>query len=168
MSAPINKPCWISQTPRASGDVGTGQLLVTTGGGRTACVWSGSLLTNAALTGAPGAVQSGGHVLLYSGAGRLDSVVPHQNVLTMSGVAITFYDAGAITISGVSYSGQRVLAVVGAPGGVSGQLFLNGPSPFPIGMPFSSGLCVAAASGTTGFTVSYTPEVVEPAFPRAG
>jgi hypothetical protein len=161
MSAPINKPCFVAGTPRSSGDVQTGEVTVTRGGGRAACVWSGSLLTNAALTG--GAVQSGGHILLYSGAGRLNTVCQHQNVLTLSGVAVTFYDAGTITVSGVSVSGQRFLGVVNAPGGQSGQF--TGTAPVLFDMPFSSGLCVAAPSGTPGFSVSYTPEV-STAFPN--
>jgi hypothetical protein len=167
MSAPINKPCFVAGTPRSSGDVQTGEVTVTRGGGRAACVWSGSLLTNAALTGAPGAVQSGAHVLLFSGAGRINTVVQHQNVLTLSGVAVNIYDAGSIAPSGVSVSGQRLLAVLNAPGGVSGQFTLS-TVPFAVDMPFSSGLCVSAPSGSPGFTVSYTAEVVEPAFPRAG
>ena len=158
MSIPVQKPCFIAGTPRSSGDVQDGAVVITQGGGRTAVVWSGSLLTNAALGGAPGAAQSGGNIILFSGAGRLNSYFQHQNVLTLSGVAVTFYDAGAITLSGTSVSGQRFLAILNAPGGASGQ-FTLASVPTQLGTPFSSGLCVSAPSGTPGFTVSYTPEV---------
>ncbi len=157
MSQPTAKPCFIAGTPRSSGDVATGEVTITRGGGRTACVWSGSLLTNAALGGAPGAVQSGGNILLFSGAGRLNSVLQHQGVLTLSGVAVTFYDAGTITASGTSVSGQRFLAILNAPQGQSGQ-FTNPGIPTAIDMPFSSGLCVSMCSGTPGISVSYTVE----------
>lgn len=164
MSIPVSKPCFIAGTPRSSGDVQTGEVTWTRGGGRTACVWSGSLLTNAALTGAPGAVQSGGHILLFSGAGRLNTILPHA--LLTSGQAVTFYDAGSVALSGISVSGQRFIGIIPqtmrAPlVALSGNqaLTVAWQDRIEVDMPFSSGLCVAAASGAPGFTCSFTPEV---------
>ena len=149
----VSRPCFVAGAS-ASGDPQTNEVATTRGGSRTACVWSGSILTNAALTGAPGAVQSGNSILFYAGAGRLNTVFQHQAILTLSGVAVTFYDAGAVTASGTSVSGQRFLGILNSPGGVSGQLTLQ--APFDFGTPFTSGLCASAPSGTPGFTLSYT------------
>ena len=156
MSTPTKNPVFYGYTPRTSGDVFTGEIQTVRGGGRTSCVMSGSLLTNAALTTAPGAVQSGGHILLFSGGGRLNSILQHQGVLSLSGVAVNFYDAAGPTVSGVSVSGQRIIAVLNAPQGQSGQF--NTTALANLDMPFASGLCVSAPSGTPGFTVSFTPE----------
>lgn len=154
---PTRKPTVVIGSNVYSGTPNTGEIHTTRGGVRASCVWSGSLLTNAALTGAAGAVQSGGHILLHTGAGRLNSVWQHQGVLSLSGVAITFYDAAAITASGVSVSGQRFIASVNAPQGQSGQFTAVAPVAWDI--PFTSGLCASAPSGTPGFTVTFTPVV---------
>jgi hypothetical protein len=167
MSTPVKNPTFLAGTPRSSGDVQTGEVSWTRGGNRTSCVWSGSLLTNAALTGAPGAVQSGGQILLFSGAGRLNSVVVHQ--FMQSGQPVWFYDAAGPTVSGVSVSGQRIIAVVPGtspanPGVASGQFQVSVQWSHYLqpDAPFQSGLCAGAASGSPGFTVSYIPEVVWP------
>lgn len=147
-----------------SGFPNTGEVRMTNGGEQTACVWSGNLLTNASLTGAPaGAVTSGGHIQLWSGAGRLHRIMPHA-ILT-SGQPVTFYDAGTITVSGVSVSGQKFIGRIPArsratlalaSGEVDTTVAWN--DVIEVQMPFTSGLCVAAASGAPGFTVSFTPE----------
>ncbi len=131
-------------------------------GTKTACVWSGSILTNAALAGAPGAVQSGGHILLFSGAGRLNTIIPHA--LLTSGQPVTFYDAGTISASGISVSGQIFLGIIpfamrSPLVALSGNQGVTVPwqDQIQVDMPFFSGLCAAAASGAPGFTVSYTP-----------
>ena len=169
MTAPVKKPCFIAGAVRTSGDPQTGEVPFTRGGMRTSTVWSGSLLTNTALTGAAGAVQSGGQVLLVSGAGRLNSVVPHQ--FLQSGQPVWFYDAGTITVSGISVSGQRIIGIIPGtspanPTVQSGQFQMarTWSDVIFVDMPFSSGLCVGAASGTPGFTVSYTLETSEPAY----
>lgn len=158
MSIPTKNPCFLSYSPRSSGDVQTGEIQEVRGGGRCAAVWSGSILTNAALTAAPGACQSGGNILLFSGAGRLNSYFQHQSVLALSGVPVFFYDAGALALSGTSVSGQKIIGVLNQPQGQSGQFTAAGAI-VNCDMPFNSGLCVSAASGTPGFTVSWTPEV---------
>lgn len=164
MSQPTKNPCYVAGTVTASGDTNTQEIKITRGGGRTACVWSGSLLTNAALTGAFGAVQSGGQILLFSGAGRLNTVIPHA--FLTSGQPVFFYDAGAPTVSGVSVSGQRLIGIIPASfraplAAASGntQTTVTWQDQIRLDMPFSSGLCAAAASGAPGFTVSWTPEV---------
>src|SRR4051812_14409086 len=107
MSNPVQKPTFMAGTPRSSGDVQTGEMAQVRAGGRTACVWSGHILTTAALAGGvPGGVCSGGNILIYSGAGRLNTVLPH--IQMASGATVFFYDAGAISASGVSVSGQRI------------------------------------------------------------
>jgi len=165
MSVPIKEPTYLAGSPRASGDIQTGEIPFTRGGGRTSCVFSGSLLTNTALTAAPGAVQSGGQILLFSGAGRLNNVLVHQ--FLTSGQPVWFYDAGTITVSGISVSGQKIIHLIpnnfpAALAVASGntQTVVNWNWTYQVDMPFQSGLCVAAASGAPGFTVSFTPEVV--------
>lgn len=146
-----------------SGFPGTQEVAMTRGGQMTACVWSGALAPS--LAGCPaGSVTSGGHTQLWSGAGRLNTIMPHAYL--NSGQAVTFYDAGAISVSGISVSGQRFVGIVPqsmrAPLAVlSGntQATVAWQDAIQIDMPFSSGLCVSAASGAPGFTVSFTPEL---------
>ncbi len=173
MSSPIKKPCFVAGTPRSSGGPGTGEISVTRGGMQTACVWSGNILSNTALTAAPGAVQSGGNVLFYSGAGRLNTVLPHS--FLTSGQPVFFYDAGTPTVSGISVSGCKIIGII--PGNYPAPLaVLSGNVQFTrtwqdkldVDMPFFSGLCASAPSGAPGFTLSYSPEVFEPAFGRDG
>lgn len=147
-----------------SGGPNTGELTYARAGAITACIWSGALAPS--LTGCPaGAVTSGGHTQLWSGAGRLNTIIPHA--LLTSGQSVTFYDAGAITVSGVSVSGQRFIGLIPvtmrAPlVALSGNQTLSvaWQDQISVDMPFSSGLCVSAASGAPGFTVSFTPEVI--------
>ncbi len=146
-----------------SGFADTGEIRMTQGGEQTACIWSGNLLTNASLTGAPaGAVTSGGHTQLWSGPGRLHKIIAHD-ILT-SGQPVTFYDAGAITVSGISVSGQKFIGRIPARSRAtlalaSGALdtAVAWQDVITVDMPFTSGLCVAAASGAPGFSVSFTP-----------
>ncbi len=146
-----------------SGFADTGEVRTTDGGEQTACIWSGNLLTNASLTGAPaGAVTSGGHTQLWSGPGRLHRIIPHD-ILT-SGQPVTFYDAGAISVSGVSVSGQKFIGRIPARSRAtlalaSGALDtgVQWQDVIEVQMPFTSGLCVAAASGAPGFSVAFTP-----------
>lgn len=154
----------------ASGFANTSEIRVTDGGEIVACVWSGNLLTNASLTGCPaGSVTSGGHIQLWSGAGRLNKIMPHA--MLTSGQPVTFYDAGTITASGVSVSGQKFIGRIPArapatlalaSGEVDRQM--RWEDVITVNMPFASGLCVGAASGAPGFTVSFTPSL-DVAFP---
>lgn len=157
MSTPFRTPTFLAGTPRSSGDVQTGEVIWTQGGGRAASIYSGAVAPN--LTAAPGSVATGPDVLFYSGGGRLKDVLLHTTQLSNSGVPIFFYDAG-VTSSGGPFnsSGHKVIAVVNAPtgAGVSGSLTSAGMVSFDI--PFQSGLCAATKSGQVGFTVTWIPE----------
>lgn len=159
MSVTSRSPLRMAGANIHSGSVDTGEFMHVRGGGQAATIYSGAF--GPALTGVPGGIVSGGNVLIFSGGGRLNSVLVHQNVLALSGVAISFYDAGVIKLSGVSIaaSGAKVLGVVGAAGGVSGQFNLAQNS-ITLDSPFQSGLCVEALSGAPGFTTTWTPERV--------
>ena len=149
MATPRRKPLFIAGTPRSSGDVQTGEITWTRGGGRAASFLSG---------------QNAGDALIYGGAGRLNTLL----VLTAapsSGSTVLFYDSAVATSGGPFLgSGHKTLAVIPplfSPSPTSGL------SPFAVpgyvgdlDVPFQSGLCVACVSrsGSAGFAVTYTPE----------
>lgn len=116
----------------------------TDAGNNVSCIFSGS----AALS----------DQLIYSGQGRLDSVLPHVQT---SGVQVVFYDAAVATSGGpFAASGHNILGVLPAntwAGGPGGGVFGAGPVPATFNTPFFSGLCVATKSGQPGFTATYTP-----------
>lgn len=150
MAAPIRDPGFMAGTPRSSGDVQTGEVMVTRGGGRV-------VSASGMFSGNPDGIVS-----LYSGqAGRLNSVYLHQtpgNIWSQSGIAVTFFDAGNVPLSGGPFpiSGHKLIAVLNAATGNSGQITTTGK--FEVDMPFQSGLWARAASGAPGFSVSITPE----------
>ena len=164
MSVPVRNPMWLAgATCRTSGDVQDAAIGVIRGGGRCAAILSGGYAPN--LNSAPGATLAGGnsgHVLLFSGAGRLNSILPH--VQMVSGVYGYFYDAGTLSF-GTGLSGQKIIGVIPptmnggtlSGGGYGTYAPWNG-EPIRPDMPFNSGLCVLALSGVPGFTVSWTPE----------
>jgi hypothetical protein len=129
-----------------------------------ATVYSGGILSPGSGFLSPGAVQTADHVLLASGAGRLNNVLLHTGVFALSGVALAFYDSNTVALSGpATYAPtKRLLAVLNAPNnGASGAFTQQGI--IPIDMPYNSGLCVCCASGIGGFSASFTPET-NPAF----
>lgn len=152
MSVPRTKPTFIAGTPRSSGDVQTGEIPITRGGGRTASFPSGLVTAD---------------TMIYSGGGRLASVLITNQGAT-SGSQLIFYDA-AVSTSGGPYttSGHKVVGVTpngfqGLPASGFNPLVLAG-SVLVFDMPFQSGLAVGGLggvvrSGSPGFTVSYTPE----------
>jgi hypothetical protein len=158
MASPRKKPTFIAGTPRASGDVQTGEFPITRGGGRVAVtVFSGGPLS-------PGSgfygksVKTADQLLLYSGPGRLNTIIPLN--ATTSGTALYFYDSITVARSGAlpSESGYAVVGHIPANAiGLSPQLG-GGMLPIQTDCPFQSGLCVACLSGTPGFTVTFTPE----------
>lgn len=164
MSVQTRNPLRVLGGVQVSGFADTGEVRINRGGTRNACVWSGNILTNASLTGCPeGSVTSGGHIQLWSGQGRLNTIIAHA-ILT-SGQPVTFYDAGTISVSGTSVSGQRFVGRIPprsratlalASGEVDTSVAWR--DVIEVDMPFTSGLCVAAASGAPGFTCSFTPE----------
>ncbi len=100
-------------------------------------------------------------VAITSGAGRLNSILPYGPAA--SGSAALVIDASSV-LSGAPQSGQGNKVIGFIPGSqqsqggaLSGQLPLASQGPIPNGLPFFSGLCVAAlSSGTLPFTLSYT------------
>ena len=179
MSTPVTKPCYVAGTPRNSGDVQTGEVNYTRGGGRTACVYSGAIAMGVAAAGT-GALSSGGSVLITSGAGRLNSFTPlwpagvalagNGENACISGQPIVVYDSaitarsGVLTDSTIAESGRKILFAWSPPKLVaSGALVLASRTtyePIALDIPFQSGLCVMALSGAVGFSLTYTPETV--------
>lgn len=157
MSVPINKPCFITGTPRSSGDVFDGGILFVRGGGRAASQSSGHQPGN------PG--SGGGELLICSGAGRLLNILQHAQLA--SGLPVFFYDAAVATSGGPFYtSGHKIIGLVPPtwPGGALGVASSGTFVPFngavlTVDMPFQSGLCVNLRSGQPGWTISYTVEV---------
>lgn len=140
----------------------------TFGGFQSACFHSGKVVPD--LTAAPGAVAAGADVLLFSGAGRLDTLLVHQHTQASgTAVAIVFYDAAAVSSGGpFPGSGHKVICfapsfqnpVAGATLS-SGSFLPNFPPygvPVLVSVPFQSGLCYAGKSGQPGVSVSWTPE----------
>ena len=125
---------------------------------RTATLYSGALAP--AVTGAPGAVATAGHVILFSGAGTLISARAHQAI---SGVQANFYDSDRVARSGVGTiqeSGYKILGNVPANTWNPLAAALTGVvGPIDLTIPFSSGLAVSFPSGCAGITVAFSPEV---------
>lgn len=125
------------------------------GGFFVASLYSGNVVSGgAAAIVAPGAVVVGSDVLLVSGAGRLNTLIPHT---ALPGTSITFYDAAAVSSGGpFILSGHKVLAVLPpwpqGPGALSG----GGPVPVVYNVPFTSGLAVGCKSGQNLCSVAYT------------
>lgn len=169
MSVSSKNPLRLAGATVNSGDVNTGEQKVTTGGGQSMSIYSGNAVLSGVLSAAYAnagvAVGTGYDVLLVSGAGRIKDVMLHQQAL--SGLAITFYDAGAVSSGGpFPLSGHKVVAVV--PGSTNVANPINSGTAFvavtPLtpfwgfDKPFQSGLCVALKSGQPGFTVDFIPE----------
>ncbi len=144
-----------------SGGPNTGEFQHVRGGSVAVSFYSGAVAPG--VTGGQGAVAVGSDVMIYSGAGRLNSVMPH--VQMVSGLAVFFYD-GIAAISGgpLAASGHQIIGVI--PPTYGGSFVSGGAVPAPTGqpinidMPFRNGLCFNSRSGQPGFTLSYTPEVV--------
>lgn len=159
MSIPTRKPVRFVGGIVNSGHPNTGELATTRGGMVGFSAWSGGPVQLNSGSAVPVAT-TGDHAVLVSGPGRLNSAFVINGVLSMSGVGITLYDAASVATSGpgtVPAAGRRVLGVLNAPGGVSGQINLPGAI-VPFDMPFALGLAVNAPSGACGFSVSYTQE----------
>ena len=146
MSFGTRNPLRMGGALLSSGGVDTGEINWTRGGQAVACLWSGSLAPD--LSACPtGAITSGGHTRIVTGAGRLNTVIPHIS----GAVSVFFYDAGTISLSGLGFSGQKMI----------GQIAASTQTPASLDVPFTSGLCVAAGSGTPGFSFTFTPAVVQ-------
>ncbi len=150
-----------------SGGVNTGEMLHVRGGCLKATVLSGGLAPTivGAATGVGGVAGSGNSILLYSGAGRLNSILMlGQNT---SGPGGFFYDGSALAASGATLVGAAPVGVIPptwsvvsiASGGVSNP-YVYSAEPIRPDMPFYSGLCLFLPSGNPGVTVSFTPDTV--------
>lgn len=169
MSLTSKNPLRVGGATIYSGGVATGEIPITQGGQVALTIWSGGLAPS--LIGAPGAVHtSGNQVRLWSGAGRLNTIIPH--VQMTSGLQSWFYDAALVARSGagpvaslIAESGARLIGILPPTfgGGVwSGTAVSPMQSTINFGTPFFSGLNVACPSGSPGFTVTITPEVNVP------
>ena len=175
MSKPVKNATFMAGSPRLSGDVGTGEVNLTRGGGRGATVNSGAIAMTAYHQA--GTFSSGGSILLFSGAGRLNSftalwpagvaLAGNGELAVVSGQPIVAYDSAITARSGVytdatiTESGRAILYVWQPPRSMSSGVYPwtnNNFLPQQIDTPFHSGLCVMALSGAPGFRVTWTPE----------
>lgn len=146
---------WLGACP-TSGGVDDGSFLDRIGGTKTAGVYSGGLAPTG--FGGVNVAAANGHVLLATGQGRLNTVLPHQAI---SGVQITFYDSAVVALSGVALyaaSGMPVVGVVN-PNSFYAPNTLGGPLVVRFDCQFTSGLCASVASGAPGFTATWTPAI---------
>lgn len=130
------------------------ETITTRGGLVIAGLYSGNVVSGgAAALASPGAKVVGSDGMLWSGPGRLNTIIPVTNVL---GTSVIIYD-GADVASGGPFvlSGHKALGLIQgwAPNGVSGM----SPSPVFLDAPFSSGLCVAFKSGMNACSLAFTP-----------
>lgn len=147
MSVPRTKPTYLVGTPRSSGDVQTGEIPLTRGGGRVFTAYSGLA----------------SDTVIYSGAGRLGSILVIGQAPS-SGGQVALCDTASIT-SGFPVAGQKVIGVIPTifqvpvtQSGASNPFALPGTLTV-VDMPFQSGLAaIGYRSGGAGFSVSYTPE----------
>lgn len=162
MSLTSRNPLRMAGANINSGVPSTGEVKFTMGGDMTVTIYSGTAILSgglaAAYTSVGAAAGTGYDAVLFSGAGRLKDVQPH---VQSSGVAVKFYDAGAVASGGpFSASGHKVLGTLPANTwtGGAGGIFGIGPQIYSFDVPFTSGLCVALASGQPGMTITFTPE----------
>jgi len=157
MSVVHRNPQRLAMANLDSGSVDTGRLPYTEAGTQYAVIWSGGLAP--ATGGRLSTIASGNQVLLFSGGGSLDSVVPHRQM--QSGQPVYFYDAASLAASGVGISGMLILGRVPPThneGAWSGLALQEWRHRLIFSTPFYSGLCASAPSGAPGFTVTWTPE----------
>ena len=161
MSVATKKPLIFTGGQNFSGGPLTGELQFTQGGSISATVYSGGLFSPGSGKLPPGTVKTADQLLLWSGAGRVNRILC---ITPISGVITYMYDSAQVARSGAapSESGYGTVGLIPAnsfnPAGTLQPITL----PQEFGIPFSSGLCLNCVSGTPGFTVTFTPEVVPP------
>lgn len=140
-----------------SGNMDTGQMLETFGGGQVFTSFSGVVVDT----------------VVQSGPGRLDTVMAYATLL--SGRGVIFYDSAVATSGGpFSASGHKVVGVISPAWNQSASGFLNNVGagePMRPGMPFFSGLVAAPGVGGSGgpsWTISYTVASVVSGTPVGG
>lgn len=157
MSVQTRSPLRITGATLNSGFPATGEQAFTRGGQVTAGLYSGNVVSGlAASIAAPGAVLGGADVLLFSGAGRLNTIIMQQ---TGGGTAVPIYD-GSVPTSGGPFvlSGHKILGTIPASPGLLTPISGGLPGPIPVDAPFLSGLIVAFRSGMLSCSITYTPE----------
>lgn len=148
---PTAKPQIMAGTSLRSGDPNTGQILMTTGGGRAHTVYSGT---------------AGGDANIVVGGGRVDKgILFHSIIPVLSGVPVILYDSAVATSGGpFAASGHKIVGILQHPP-VHGNSNVSGVFESTRhlaalldlgGIPFTSGLCHTGTSGQPGFTVSFT------------
>ena len=176
MSVTSRSPLRMAGANINSGNLNTGEVNWTRGGAVRASVYSGALTMSG---GGYSALSSGGQILLFSGAGRLNSftaLFPAGVALAgngvigiLSGLPIVAYDSVVLARSGlfldglIAESGRPILYTWHTSQMLSGGLLMlnndaPGYVPIQVDVPFNSGLCVMAISGSPGFVITYTPE----------
>ena len=149
MSVTSRSPLRLAGANIHSGNINTGELPWTKGGMQV-------VSSSGMFSGNP----DGGITLVSGVAGRANQILLHLGTtFALSGIATQLYDAH-LSVSGgpLPASGHKFLAVFNSPFGVSGQAGLP-PGAYDVDMPFQSGLHARGASGGTGYSVSWTPEV---------
>ncbi len=159
MAQPTKNPQRFGGTVTNSGAPATGQVRITYGGEKVACIFSGGLLTLGSGNLVPVSNPGTGHAVLWSGPGRLDAIQAHQSI---SGSAIQIYDSYTVAASGVATvpaAGYPILHVVPANTIGSYGVLGGGPNPIPGWGVFNNGLAVNMPSGAPGISIYFTPEV---------
>lgn len=135
----------------------TQPLYQSVGGTRSFNIYSGGLTTHGSGGKEPLSNPGTGDSVWFSGAGRVNTVIPHGAV---SGEVMTLYDSVVTARSGISSLESGIQCVFQMPrntnGGMNG-IFNEGPPIFRVDTPFFSGLAMQARSGVIGVTVYYTP-----------
>lgn len=165
MSIPSKSPLVMVGGILNSGIPRTGEVLFTTGGGKSASVYSGLVSGNVATAIGPDVIaglNQGSDVVIHSGAGRFNRLLPLIGV--QSGASVLLYDQGSSpATSGGPFpaSGHKLIGVLPAGNLVATPLVSGGLTPtLPISydLTYTGGLCAAVRSGCGAFAVSYTPE----------
>jgi len=171
MSFSTRSPMRMAGAQLYSGGPNTGEIAHIRGGALTATIFSGALLSGSTqpIFATPAASPSNGSgqsdVVLFSGPGRLNSILAHTQMT--SGLPVIFYDAQVVWSGGpIAASGHRVVGVlpptfgggmINLSGGIAVTPFTG--APINVDIPFVNGLAVRVASGQPGWTVTFTPEV---------
>ena len=135
----------------------TQPLYQSVGGTRSFNIYSGGLITHGSGGKVPLSDPGTGDSVWFSGAGRVNTVIPHN---AGSGQVSVLYDSVVTARSGISAleSGiQAIFFMTGNTNGGNNGIFNEGPPIFRVDTPFFSGLALQARSGVTGMTVYYTP-----------
>lgn len=156
MSVTTRSPLRMAPAVQVSGWPATNEFAWTRGGMQSATFYSGNIVSGGQLVSyvAFGSVAAGSDLLVFSGAGRLNTIYP---LYAQSGTISILYDSHAVASGGpFATSGHRYLGAV--PANTHDGLANAGPKPIQVDVPFFSGLCINFRSGVAPFMITYTPE----------